>query len=285
MNTINLKNLVAAILKEDIGRGDITTKALVKSTAKVQADIIAKQAGVICGLAIVKEIFHQLDPRITCRLLVRDGQTVKANTIVLHLYGSADSILAGERVALNCLSLLSGIATTTKRYVTTIKPYKAQILDTRKTIPLLREWQRYAVVCGGGVNHRFDLSTMAMIKDNHRQMTTRQHMTLTDAVSRIQKKYPAKKIELEIDSIHELDEALATKADIILLDNMSVVDVKKSVLRRNQLCSKKLLEASGGITLSNVKSYAKTGIDRISIGALTHHINALDMSLDILYHA
>ncbi len=285
MNTLNLKNVVTAILKEDIGRGDITTKALVKSTDKVQADIIAKEAGVICGLAIVKEIFRQLNPRITCRLLVRDGQIVKPNTILAHLYGAADSILTGERVALNCLSLLSGVATATQRYVKAIKPYQSHILDTRKTLPLFREWQRYAVACGGGVNHRFDLSAMAMIKDNHRQMTRHQHMTLADAVNRIHTKFPGKKIELEIDSLAELDEALATRADIILLDNMSALDVKKSVLRRNRLGSKKLLEASGGITLSNVKSYAKTGVDRISIGALTHHINALDISLDIIYHA
>ncbi len=284
MNLSNLKKIIALSLKEDIGFGDITTSSLVDARAKIQADIIVKSEGVVAGLIVAKEVFRQVNPRLTFRPLAKDGQRVKANTTIAHVYGAAASILTAERVALNMLSMLSGIATKTQSFVSLIKPYKTQILDTRKTAPMLRELQRYAVRCGGGFNHRFDLSTMAMIKDNHRLLAVGK-MTLIEAVEVIKKKHPHKIVELEVDHVDELKEALKSKAEIILLDNMTPAQIKNAIKLRHQSKSKVLLEASGGINLKNIKSYAATGVDRISVGALTHTIEALDISLDIAYHA
>ncbi len=284
MNQSNLNKIISLSLKEDIARGDITTNAIVDPKVKAQADIVVKKPGVVCGLSVAKEVFRQVNPRLTFRPLLKDGSLVKANTIIAHVYGQAGSIITAERVALNFLSMLSGIATKTHAFVSAIKPYTTNILDTRKTTPLLRELQRYAVRCGGGVNHRFDLSSMAMIKDNHRLLAYSQ-MSLVEAIAVVKKKYPRTCVEVEVDDLHEFQQALKSQAEIILLDNMQPAQIKQAVKLRQQAKSPVLLEASGGINLSNIKAYAATGVDRISVGALTHSIEALDVSLDIAYQA
>lgn len=284
MTIPNLKAIIKTALKEDIGVEDITSKALIDPNIKVQADIIIKSKGIACGVPVVREVFKAINPRLTFRPLLNDGAIINKPTIIAHVYGRAQDILTAERVALNFLSLLSGIATTTYAFVKAIKPYRANILDTRKTIPLLRSLQRYAVKCGKGVNHRFDLSSMALIKDNHRILTTKEN-SLIDAVNSIKKKYPSKKVVLEVDDLNEYAVALQSKADIILLDNMPLADLRKAVYLRKASKSKVLLEVSGGVNLKNVKQIAATGVERISIGALTHHLNALDVSLDIVYRA
>ena len=191
------------------------------------------------------------------------------------------TLLTAERVAINFLSLLSGISTQTRIFVDAIKPYRTPIYDTRKTTPLLRKLERYAVRCGGGVNHRFNLSEMAMIKDNHREVSA--SMSFSEMVAQV-KQATKKKVELEVDNLAQFRQALKSKADYILLDNMTPLQTRQAVQWRNQEKSKILLEASGGININNVKQYAATGVDRISVGSLTHSPKALDISLVFMPH-
>lgn len=275
-----IQQIVRAALKEDIGEGDITTNSLIPKDLKSQARLIAKDNGIICGMAIAEQVFKTLNPSIRFKALVHDGQKVAKSQVLAEIKGASRALLTGERVAINFLSYLSGIASETRFYVDAIKPYKAKIMDTRKTTPLLRPLERYAVSCGGGVNHRFNLNDMAMIKDNHRVACLGQQ-SLIEAVEKIRKQ-THKKIELEVDTLTQLDEALQSKADIILLDNMTPSQVGQAVKRRDSMKRKVLLEASGGINLKNVRSYAASGVDRISIGALTHSPGALNISLDFI---
>ena len=275
-----ITNIAAAALAEDLfGGGDITTHSLVSSKHRSSAKIIVKTAGTIGGLELAKIVFKQLDKNFTFNACVKEGHSVKAFTVIAQLKGSTRALLTGERTALNFLSYVSGIATKTQQFVSKVKGYKTQILDTRKTTPLLRALERYAVRCGGGVNHRFNLSDMVMIKDNHRVVAKGDCLNLNEAVNQIKAK-TTKQIELEVDTLEELAEALLTKADIILLDNMTPTQTKAAVLMRNRLNKRILLESSGGINLNNVAVYAATGVERISIGALTHSRCALDFSLE-----
>jgi nicotinate-nucleotide pyrophosphorylase (carboxylating) len=277
MNASYFETIIALSLAEDIGRGDITTNSLVPKNHKSNAVIIAKSAGVICGLDIARLTFQALDKNLKFKALVKDGQKIKANTVIAKVSGKTRALLTGERVALNFLSYCSGISTKTREFVDAVKGYKTVILDTRKTTPLLRALERYAVTMGEGANHRFDLSSMAMIKDNHREFASGK-MGLKEAVEAVRKN--KKPVELEVDTLDELEEGLKTKAHVILLDNMTPIQTKRAVLMRNKLKSNVLLESSGGINLKNVRQYAATGVDRISIGALTHSRQALDISLE-----
>jgi len=278
MNTKYIHTIVSLALMEDLGAGDITTNALVPKNHKSSADIVVKSDGIICGLEFARQSFLRLNPNTRFQALVRDGQKAKAGTVIVRVHGSTRTLLTGERVALNFLSYLSAIATKTRAFVDAVKGYKTIILDTRKTTPMLRELERYGMRCGGGVNHRFNLAEMAMIKDNHRAFAAGK-MGMVQMVDAIKAKSKGL-VELEVDNLKQLHEALHTKADIILLDNMTPAQTKKAVTLRNKAKSKVLLEASGGIDLKNVRQYAAAGVERISVGGLTHSRQALDISLE-----
>ena len=244
-----------------------------------RARLLAKGNGVLCGVDLAKEVFKALNPKILFRIMISDGQTVRQGDIIAEISGSTRGILSGERVAINLLSFMSGVATQTRQYVDKIKPYKADILDTRKTTPLLRQLERYAVRVAGGVNHRFNLNDMVMIKDNHRVACEGQAMI--EVIANLKDKTKTK-IVVEVDTFTQLKDILHSKADIILLDNMTPKQIAQAVKLRDQAESHVLLEASGGITLKNVKRYAASGVDRISIGALTHTRQVLDISMEFI---
>jgi nicotinate-nucleotide pyrophosphorylase (carboxylating) len=277
MNTVDVKKIVSLALSEDIGRGDVTTNALVPRGRKAVVRVVFRSPGVVCGLGIAAMVFKCLDPKVRFRSLVRDGVFLSKPGPVARIEGPARVILTGERVALNFLGRLSGIATLTRSFVQKVRPYKTVILDTRKTIPLLRMLERYAVRCGGGTNHRFDLGAAVLIKDNHRVFCS-PAMSIPTMVSCVRKK--SAQIEVEVDNIQQVRAALASSADIILLDNMSPGQTRKAVLLRDRMRPNVRLESSGGITLANVRAYAAAGVERISVGALTHSSKAVDVSLE-----
>jgi len=283
-----LKAFISSALKEDIGVKDITTELLVPSHIRLSASLIAKEDCVICGLLVAKAVFKLQDRGIKFKLLCNDGLSVRKNTVIAKISGKAQPILTAERVALNFISLLSGIATRTNLYVKKINPYKIKIMDTRKTLPGLRELEKYAVRCGGGVNHRFTLNEMIMVKDNHIGVTGYGlcEAGLEGKIKKIKREYRGIKIEIEVKDLKEFNQALRLKPDIIMLDNMKISDMKKAVQLRNNLPpeayhQKPKLEASGGINLSNVRHIAATGIDMISVGALTHSVKSVDISLEV----
>ena len=270
----DIKNLIKQALKEDIGKGDVTTNALIPPKQQAKAVIVAKQSGVIAGLDIVRAVFTQLDKNINVRILVKDGDKVSANQKIIEIKGKARAILTAERTALNFMSHLSGIATLTRQFVDKAKPYNAKILDTRKTMPGMRLLEKCAVKCGGGVNHRIGLWDGVLVKDNHIAVLGGEFSSII--IKKASKNMP---IEIEVKNLNELKEALKAKVDTILLDNMSISQIKKSVAIRGK--ARVLLEVSGGVNLANVRQIAKAGVDRISIGMLTHSAKALDLSLKI----
>lgn len=272
-------NLVKQIITEDFCLKDITTRTLVHPGHISTARIMARQNTVICGLEIAKRIFRRMDQKFLFRSKFTDGKKVKKGDCVLVLKGHTRAILSAERAALNILGYLSGIATLTQQYVQAVKPSKASILDTRKTTPTLRWLERYAVVCGGGTNHRDNLSETAMIKDNHLAVSL-PSVSITESVQRL-KKISRKKIIVEVDNLDQLAEALLAAPQVILLDNMPVPMIKKAVLIRNRLNKKVLLEASGGVNLKTVRAVARTGVERISVGDLTHSAPSADLSLEM----
>ncbi len=278
-NTTDVKKIVSLALSEDIGQGDVTTNALVPRGRKAVVRIVFRSPGVVCGLGISAMAFKLLDPKIRFKPLVRDGIFLSKPGPVARIEGSARAILTGERVALNFLGRLSGIATLTRKFVQKIRPYKTIILDTRKTIPLLRMLERYAVRCGGGTNHRFDLGAAVLIKDNHRAFCS-PAMSIPAMVSCVREKNVP--IEVEADNIRQVHAALASSADIILLDNMTLSQTHKAVLLRDRMRPNVRLESSGGITLANVRAYAAAGVERISVGSLTHSSKAVDVSLELV---
>ncbi len=278
-NINRLDRLIRAAILEDMPRGDVTTDLLVDRRQKAKAVLFTKQESVICGLEVVKRVFKILDKNIKVKLLVKDGQKVKRNTKVITVHGRVQSLLKAERTALNFLSYLSAIATKTNLYVQEVRPYKARVLDTRKTSPSLRFLERYAVRCGGGYNHRDNLSEMAMIKDNH--LLCIGNRSIKDAVRTLRKKSNVA-VEVEVDTLEQFHDALFSGADVILLDNMSLLQIKKAVSLRNKFKKNILLEVSGGVGIKNIKQYARTGVDRISVGALTHSREAIDCSMEII---
>jgi nicotinate-nucleotide pyrophosphorylase (carboxylating) len=270
-----LEPLVRAALAEDAGPGgDITTDSTIDKSSVTEARLAARKSGVLCGLALARLAFKITDPALVFTALKQDGDVLKAGGVVATIKGSTAGILKGERVALNYLTHLSGVATLTRQYVEAVKGTKTNIICTRKTIPGLRQLQKYAVRMGGGKNHRFTLDEMVLIKDNHIAASD----SIAEAVkkARAYKNYSGK-VEVETDSLKQVEEALAAKADIILLDNFSPEDVKKAV---PLIAGRATIEVSGGITLQNVRAYAEAGADMISVGALTHSAPHLDLGLD-----
>ena len=278
-----VKEIIKKALKEDIGKRDITTTTIIPENKYAKAILLAKENCVICGLNIAAEVFRIQDKKIKFMSNVLDGKKIKEGKIIAHISGRAQSILTAERVALNFLGLLSGIATKTRAYADKVKPYKVKILDTRKTIPGLRELEKYAVRIGGGYNHRMRLDEMVLIKDNHIEVARRtpHAASLKNIIEGIRKKIPRGiKLEIEVKNLREFKEALEAGPDIIMLDNMKVEDIRKAVVLRKVAVSK--IEVSGNVNLNNVRKIAKTGPDMISVGALTHSVKAVDISLEIL---
>ncbi|NIM05209.1 MAG: carboxylating nicotinate-nucleotide diphosphorylase [Armatimonadetes bacterium] len=268
--------IVRTALAEDIGSGDITTAAIVDSAQQGRAVIVAKEEGIIAGLPVVREAFLALDSTIRFNAEIDDGNRVTPNTRVATIAGPVAPILTAERTALNFLMRISGIATLTARFVEAIAGTRAKILDTRKTAPGLRLLDKYAVRMGGGQNHRFGLYDAILIKENHISAAG----SITAAVERMKSDAdPARKIEVEARSLEEVKEALAAGAEMILLDNMELAAMAESVKLTS---GRAICEASGGVTLENVRAVAETGVDFISIGLLTHSAAALDFSLELL---
>ncbi|OAI39053.1 hypothetical protein AYO38_08400 [bacterium SCGC AG-212-C10] len=272
---------VARALAEDHADEDITTRNTVPPGLRGTARFLAKADGVLAGESVVVEAFSQVEPRVDAfDWLVSDGDWFESGTVLGEVHGPVRGILEAERVALNFLQQLSGVATATRRYVDAVAGTKAVILDTRKTTPGLRALEKYAVRCGGATNHRSDLSSMAMIKDNHREALARAGMSLADGVAAIRRAAPGRPIEVEIDSLDQLEAALEGKPEWVLLDNMSPADMALAV---NATAGRAKLEASGGVTLVTVRAIAESGVDAISVGALTHSSPALDISLDLSF--
>ena len=268
-----LERVVAAALAEDVGTGDVTTEATVDTDAVGTAELVTRTAGVVAGLAAVEAVFRALDPEIRFEPLVEEGALVREPVAVARVSGSLRAILTGERTALNFLGRLSGIATLTRRYVDAVAGTGVAILDTRKTTPGLRVLEKRAVASGGGRNHRFGLSDGVLVKDNH----LRAAGSVRAAVERLRAATDLP-VEVECDTLEQVDEALAAGADAILLDNMSLDELRAAAgLARGGA----RLEASGGVTLDTVRAVAETGVDEISIGALTHSAPALDVSLEL----
>lgn len=273
--TTEIASIVRRALAEDLGRGDVTTDAVVAAEATAHGQFIAKAAGVIAGWDAVSATFSALDRHVALRPVVHDGWDVRAGTVIGTVDGPARALLSGERVALNFLQRLSGIATMTRAFVRAVEGTRAVILDTRKTAPGLRVLDRLAVRLGGGTNHRFGLFDMALIKENHIAAAG----GLSAAVRRVRASVPAGvPVEVEVRSLVELREALDLAPDRILLDNMDVAQMREAVCLA---AGRVPLEASGGVRLDTVAAIARTGVDYISVGALTHSVRALDISLEL----
>jgi nicotinate-nucleotide pyrophosphorylase (carboxylating) len=274
--TLLIDDAVRQALAEDLGRaGDITTQATIPDNATATATLVARTAGVICGLDIARAAFRQIDPTIGFESWETDGAWVEKGAALARIDGSARAILSAERVALNYLGRLSGVASLTAQYVERVAHTKARICDTRKTTPLLRAFEKYAVRCGGGANHRFGLDDAVLIKDNHIAVAGGVVPALRAA-----KRYAGHlvKIEIEVDTLDQLREVLAEGADVVLLDNMPPPILREAVtlVKGAMIC-----EASGGVSLETVGVIAETGVDLISVGALTHSAPVLDVALDI----
>jgi nicotinate-nucleotide pyrophosphorylase (carboxylating) len=267
--------LIELALAEDIGSGDFTTQATIPESVRGRGVIIAKAHGVICGLPVAAAVFRAVDERISFAPQVQDGEPVQPGDRVAEVEGPLRGILIGERVALNFLARLSGVATLTARFVEAVAPYPAVILDTRKTTPGWRHLEKYAVRCGGARNHRMGLYDMVLIKDNHIAACG----SVAEAVRRVRAAGVALSIEVEVKNLEELGEALELGVDRILLDNFSMESLARAV---RIVAGRVPLEASGGVTLENVAEIAATGVDYISVGALTHSAPALDLSLELL---
>jgi nicotinate-nucleotide pyrophosphorylase (carboxylating) len=270
-----LRAMIERALKEDIGPGDLTTRLLFPKSIRAEATIQVKQEAILAGLPVAEAVFKQVNPGLKFKPLAQDGDRVKAGTIVARLKGDGRSLLKGERVALNFLQRLSGIATLTRLFVEAVQGTKAKILDTRKTTPGNRHLEKYAVRMGGGGNHRMNLSDGILIKDNHLALAG----NLKTAVQRVKKKAPRGfKVELETTSLKEVEAGLSAGADIILLDNMTIPQLKEAVLL---VKGQAWTEVSGGVNLNTIREIASTGVDFISVGALTHSAPAVDMNMDI----
>ncbi len=274
----NIKQLIARALKEDLGGGDVTTSATVSRNATGTGFVRAKTQGILCGDNIFTEVFHQVDPEMRLTWRARDGDALSPGSHCVDLAGKVHSILIAERTALNFLQRLSGIATLTHRYVEWVKPASAKIIDTRKTTPLWRELEKYAVRTGGGANHRMGLYDMFLIKDNHITAAGGISRAIRDVLDYKQKHKLHLPIEVEVKNLDEVKEAVQFPIQRIMLDNMPVDDMRRCVA----LIAKRFeVEASGGVNPDTVKATAETGVDFISVGALTHSAPVMDFSLMI----
>jgi nicotinate-nucleotide pyrophosphorylase (carboxylating) len=278
LNTHAVRRLIDLALEEDLGRGDVTTQAVIDASATATAHLVARQPLVLAGLGICTAVFQRVDATISVIELTKDGDRLEAGTLAATYTGSAASLLAAERTALNFVQRLSGIATLAKAFVDAAAGSALRIADTRKTTPGFRLLEKYAVRMGGASNHRFDLGSGVLIKDNHVAVAG----GVGAAVRRTRGKIPhGLKIEVEVDTLEQLEEALGAGADIVLLDNFSLADIAKAVARTALCKPKPLLEVSGGVTLEMIANLARTGVDIVSAGALTHSAPAVDLALDI----
>ena len=275
---LNRDDPIAAALKEDIGDGDVTTDFFVPETLHATGRIIARENAVVAGSGAATEVFRQVDPSTVIEISCRDGDNVVAGDVIIEVRGLARSILKAERVALNFLQRLSGIATLTRQFVDAVGNHSAKILDTRKTTPGLRALEKAAVVAGGGANHRFGLYDMVLVKDNH--LAALGGLSgFADLIRRLREERPNIRIEVEADDLEQVRAFVEVEGiDVILLDNMTPAQIREAVaLKRNNI----KFEASGGITLKSVKRVAATGVDYISIGALTNAARAIDIALEL----
>lgn len=275
-----IQHLIDLALKEDFAFDDITTKEFIPKGKKAKAVLIANAPGILCGSNVFSQVFKTLDKRCKVKMLIKEGAEIKEGDKILEIAGPVNPILSGERTALNFLQHLSGIATLTNKFVKNAGNGKTKIYDTRKTVPGFRELAKYAVRCGGGKNHRMNLSDMVLIKDNHFKLTK----DLVGKIQEFKKKHKNIPVEVECENIEQVKTALEAKADIIMLDNTSYANTKKMVdlIRKNS--DKKYkpeIEISGGINKDTASKYAKLGADRISIGRMTHSAPALDITLEI----
>lgn len=268
----DIKEIVRQGLAEDIGNGDLTA-GLIAASTRANAYVITREDAILCGTAWFDEVFHQLDSTVTIEWQVKDGDTIRSRQTICRVRGPARSVLSGERMALNFLQLLSGTATQTRRYVDAVNGTHAKILDTRKTLPALRNAQKYAVTCGGGYNHRMGLYDGILIKENHIVAAG----SMTRAVQQAKATAPAGvMIEVEVEDLEQIKEALAAGAERLLLDNFDLDSLYAAVKETH---GRAKVEASGGITLENIRAVAETGVDYISIGALTKDVTAVDYSM------
>lgn len=276
----SVKKCIRDALAEDLGPEmlDVTSDALIPEGRTAKAYLVARQDGILSGAVIAAEVFRQIDPELTIRTGLADGSVMKYGDVVLTISGSPRSILVGERTSLNFIQRMSGIATLTRQYVDEMNNPDVKLLDTRKTTPTLRVFEKYAVLCGGGTNHRMGLYDMSMLKDNHLAYWSENHDTgICGAVQAVRERFPDREIEVEVDTMEQLHEVLPAKPDWVLLDNMSPVVLRECV----KLCDRKVrTEASGGVTLDTIREIAKTGVDAVSVGALTHSAAAADLALD-----
>ena len=283
-----IDEIILRSIDEDLNTGDATTDALIPTDISTEASIVSKDEGILAGGNMAIEVFHHLDPAIKVNFLLDDGTRLQhhdpenqtPNSIIAKIEGNVGNILRGERIAINLLQHLSGIATQTNTFVQAIEHLPAKIVDTRKTLPGLRMLQKYAVRVGGGINHRINLADGILIKDNHIKILAREKLDLESIVNKARQHAPHPlKIEVEVESISQVKDAIKAGADILLLDNMSIKDMTEAV---TIIDGKAMTEASGNIDISNVKNVAETGVDLISIGRLTHSSSALDISLDLI---
>jgi len=273
-----VEEIIDRALAEDLSKGDVTTEALIPRDQRGTASIVVKSKGVLAGMEVAKRVFHRVDPKLTWRAILEDGAKVEPGDVVAEIDGSYCSILNSERVALNFLQRLSGIASETNRYAESVKGLPVRIMDTRKTTPGLRLLEKYAVRVGGGENHRMNLGDGILIKDNHLAALRNRGLTLREVVAKARQNASRQlRIEVEVKTPQEAEEAAEAGADIIMLDNMPLEDMREAVKSVHGRAS---IEASGGITLDKVRAVAETGVDFISVGALTHSAKALDISLE-----
>jgi nicotinate-nucleotide pyrophosphorylase (carboxylating) len=278
LETAIIREAACRALGEDMGPIDLTSSALVSPESRSHARIFIKEPGILCGSTIAQRIFNELDPSLTCEALQQDGDTLHAQDTVLRLSGSTRAILTAERSALNILQHLSAIATETQRYVSAVAHTSCKILDTRKTMPGLRQLQKYAVRCGGGTNHRMGLYDAFMAKDNHVAIQPTEE-GIREAVQKMRRFDPDVLLIFEADTLAQVQVLAQCQVDRILLDNMNCETLKQAVALVQGRCK---LEASGNMTLARVKEVAETGVDYISVGALTHSVQALDFSLELI---
>ena len=268
--------LIETALKEDMPQGDITSESIIPADSESEAMILAKEEGVLAGIDVAERVFHKIDPSIVFKKNLNDGQKFRKGQTLATIQGSSISLLKGERTALNFLQRMSGIATTTQKFVGALQGTKTKILDTRKTTPGLRSLEKYAVKMGGGMNHRFNLSEMVLIKDNHLRIVGSISQAVKSAKERIK---PGVRVEVEATSIEEVQEAVQSGADMIMLDNMPKEAMKEVVKR---VKGKVPLEVSGKVSLRKVKEIASLGVDFISVGSLTHSYKSVDISIEFL---
>jgi nicotinate-nucleotide pyrophosphorylase (carboxylating) len=278
-NKLHIEEIIDRALAEDLGKGDVTTEALISGDKQGTGFIVAKKEGILAGTGAAKQVFHRVDPELKVEILLEDGVRVKPGSKVAGVSGSIASILKAERTALNFLQRLSGIASETNRYVEAVKGLPVRIMDTRKTTPGLRSLEKHAVKAGGGENHRMSLGDGILIKDNHLAALLSQGLNIKEIIAKARQNSPQRlPVEVEVGTVSEALEAVEAGANIVMLDNMSLEDMRKAV---KSIYGRALIEASGGITLGNVRAVAETGVDFISIGALTHSAMALDIGLEL----